>query len=190
VSSRKWKYGLEEYLRAREATRTWMPWCQRSFSSDAIGPGTNPNYPAIPIANLFARCGGKAVPASSAHRISASVIYTGRKWSGGVQRGVREPQRRLPPILGGDDVNRREHVAVCRNRNRIFPTRNRPWVTSVASLENDGLHPARQSEPASKSDRSGIRRCLLISGQERRFTLSLGKKQKTAKEPGYKNRAS
>ena len=84
---------------------------QKSFSSDNLecsttgtpGPCTNPSFPGIPIGNFSPLVGARPFRRSP-HTGFASVIYTGRKWSGVVDTAYAS-RSDDSTYLGGDDVN-------------------------------------------------------------------------------------
>jgi vitamin B12 transporter len=90
------EYGLGKNIFVRGGYTYLDAVVQRSFSSDAIGPSTNPNYPAIPIGNYSPLVGARPFRRPP-HTGFASVIYTGRKWSG-VLNGRTRAAATTPPI--------------------------------------------------------------------------------------------
>lgn len=76
---------------------------QRSFSSDAVGPSTNPNFQGIAIGNYSPLVGARPFRRPP-HSGFASVIYTGKKWTG-VLDSAFAGRSDDSTFLGGDDVN-------------------------------------------------------------------------------------
>jgi len=136
------EYGLGKNIFVRGGYTYLDAVVQRSFSSDAIGPGTNPKLSGDSDRQLFAAGGGKAVPASSAHRIRERDLHR-EEMVGGPQRGVREPQRRLH-LSGRRRRERREHVAVAESQSGFFlheidlgtTYQWKPWMAVYTQLDN------------------------------------------------------
>jgi vitamin B12 transporter len=95
------EYGIGRNIYVR-AGYTWLDAVvQHSFSSDATGPSTNPNYPGIPIGNYSPLVGARPFrrPPQSGF---TSVIYTGRKWTA-VLDGAYASRSDDSTYLGGLD---------------------------------------------------------------------------------------
>ena len=123
---------------------------QHSFSSDNLecsstgtsGPCTNPNYPGIPIGNYSPLVGGRPFRRPP-HTGFASVVYTGKKWSGVIQ-GAFASRSDDSTYLGGDDVN--------FGNTLLLPNRNldssyakidlgatyqyKPWMVVYTQIDN------------------------------------------------------
>ncbi|MGB9031450.1 MAG: TonB-dependent receptor plug domain-containing protein, partial [Acidobacteriaceae bacterium] len=148
---------------------------QRSFSSDAIGPSTNPNYPAIPIGNYSPLVGARPFRRPP-HTGFTSVMYTGKKWSG-VVNGAYASRSDDSTYLGGDDVNG-GNTLLLPNRNLDFSYTKidlgatyqwKPWMGLYTQLDNltSNQHIGPIGYPSMPLNfRTGAR-----------FTLSLGKRQ-------------
>jgi iron complex outermembrane receptor protein/vitamin B12 transporter len=169
------EYGLGKNIFVRGGYTYLDAVVQRSFSSDAIGPSTNPNYPAIPIGNYSPLVGARPFRRPP-HTGFASVIYTGRKWSG-VLNGAYASRSDDSTYLGGDDVNG-GNTLLLPNRNLDFSYTKidlgttyqwKPWMAVYTQLDNltSNQHIGPIGYPSMPFNfRTGAR-----------FTLSLGKKQ-------------
>lgn len=115
---------------------------QRSFSSDAVGPSTNPNFPNIPIGNYSPLIGARPFRRPP-HTGFASVIYTGRKWTGVVDSAFAS-RSDDSTFLGGDDVNF-GNTLLLPNRNLDYGYAKvdlgasyqvKPWVSVTTQINN------------------------------------------------------
>ena len=169
------EYGLGKNIFVRGGYTYLDAVVQRSFSSDAIGPSTNPNYPGIPIGNYSPLVGARPFRRPP-HTGFTSVIYTGRKWSG-VLNGAYASRSDDSTFLGGDDVNG-GNTLLLPNRNLDYAYAKidlgatyqwKPWMALYTQLDNltSNQHIGPIGYPSLPFNfRTGAR-----------FTLSLGRKQ-------------
>jgi vitamin B12 transporter len=169
------EYGLGKNIFVRGGYTYLDAVVQRSFSSDAIGPSTNPNYPAIPIGNYSPLVGARPFRRPP-HTGFTSVIYTGKRWSG-VLNGAYASRSDDSTYLGGDDLNG-GNTLLLPNRNLDFSYAKidlgatyqwKPWMAVYTQLDNltSNQHIGPIGYPSLPFNfRTGAR-----------FTLSLGKKQ-------------
>jgi iron complex outermembrane receptor protein/vitamin B12 transporter len=148
---------------------------QHSFSSDALAPNTNPNYPGIAIGNYAPLVGARPFRRPP-HTGFTSVIYTGQKWSGVIQ-GAYASRSDDSTFLGGDDVNF-GNTLLLPNRNLDFSYAKidlgatyqwRPWAAIYTQIDNltSNQHIGPIGYPSLPLNfRTGVR-----------FTLSLGRRQ-------------
>ncbi|HEV2325655.1 MAG TPA: TonB-dependent receptor, partial [Terracidiphilus sp.] len=115
---------------------------QRSFSSDAVGPSTNPNFPNIPIGNYSPLVGARPFRRPP-HNGFASVIYTGKKWTGVVDTAFAS-RSDDSTFLGGNDVNF-GNTLLLPNRNLDYGYAKidlgasyqvKPWAAFTTQLNN------------------------------------------------------
>lgn len=76
---------------------------QKSFSSDALSPSYNPNFPDIPIGNYGPLVGARPFRRPP-HTGFTTVTYTGNKWTG-VLTGAYASRSDDSTFLGYSDVN-------------------------------------------------------------------------------------
>lgn len=138
----EFEYGMGKNIFIRGGYTYLDAVVQHSFSSDALGPSTNPNFPGIPIGN-FAPLVGARPFRRPPHTGFTSVIYTGRNWSGVVQ-GAYSSRSDDSTYLGGSDVN--------FGNTLLLPNRNldsayakidlgatyqyKPWLSLYTQLDN------------------------------------------------------
>ena len=136
------EYGMGKNIFVRSGYTYLDAGVQHSFSSDAIGPSYNPNYPGIPIGNYAPLVGARPFRRPP-HTGFASVIYTGRQWSGVVQAAYARRSDDYT-YLGGNDCN--------FGTTRLVPNRNldyaytkvdlgvtyqyKPWMALYTQLDN------------------------------------------------------
>ena len=99
----EFEYGIGKNLFLRGGYTYLDSVVQHSFSSDALGPSTNPNYPNIPIGNYAPLVGARPFRRPP-HTGFTSAVYTARKWTLIVQ-GAYASRSDDSTYLGGDDVN-------------------------------------------------------------------------------------
>lgn len=169
------EYGMGKNVFVRGGY-TWLESAvQHSFSSDALGHITNPNYPGILIGNYAPLVGARPFRRPP-HTAFASAVYTGKRWSGLVQANYAS-RSDDSTFLGGDDVN--------FGNTLLLPNRNldsaytkidlgatylyKPWMTIYTQLDNltSNQHIGPIGYPSLPMNfRTGVR-----------FTLSLGRRQ-------------
>ena len=169
------EYGMGKNIFIRGGYTYLDAGVQHSFSSDAVGPSYNPNYPGIPIGNYAPLVGARPFRRPP-HMGFTSVIYTGKKWSGVID-GAYASRSDDSTYLGGDDVN--------FGNTLLLPNRNldsayakidvgatyqyKPWLGIYTQLNNltSDQHIGPIGYPSLPfSFRTGAR-----------FTLSLGRRQ-------------
>lgn len=171
----EFEYGMGKNIFIRGGYTYLDAVVQHSFSSDAVGPSINPNYPGIPIGNFSPLVGARPFRRPP-HTGFTSVIYTGRKWSGVVD-GAYVSRSDDSTYLGGDDVNL-GNTLLLPNRNLNYSYAKidlgatyqwKPWMSVYTQLDNltSNQHIGPIGYPSLPfSFRTGAR-----------FTLSLGKRQ-------------
>jgi iron complex outermembrane receptor protein/vitamin B12 transporter len=171
----EFEYGLGKNIFVRGGYTYLDTVVQHSFSSDALGPSTNPNYPGIPIGN-FAPLAGARPFRRPPHTGFTNVTYTGNKWSGVIQ-GAYASRSDDSTYLGGDDVNF-GNTLLLPNRNLDYAWAKidlgatyqwKPWMSLYTQLDNltSNQHIGPIGYPSLPFNfRTGAR-----------FTLSLGRKQ-------------
>lgn len=115
---------------------------QRSFSSDAVGPSTNPNYPGIPIGNYSPLVGARPFRRPP-HTAFGSAVYTGKQWTM-VLNAAYASRADDSTYLGGDDVNF-GNTLLLPNRNLDYSYTKldggvtyqmKPWMGLYTQLDN------------------------------------------------------
>ncbi len=171
----EFQYGMGKNIFLRGGYTYLDAVVQRSFSSDAIGPSMNPNYPGIPIGNYSPLVGARPFRRPP-HTGFASAIYTGKKWSGVVDTAYSS-RSDDSTYLGGDDINF-GNTLLLPNRNLDYSWTKidlgatyqwKPWVGLYTQLDNlsSNQHIGPIGYPSLPFNfRTGAR-----------FTLSLGKRQ-------------
>ena len=171
----EFEYGMGKNIFLRGGYTYLDAVVQHSFSSDAIGPSTNPNYPGIPIGNYAPLVGARPFRRPP-HTAFASAIYTGRKWSGIVQTAYAS-RSDDSTYLGGTDVNFGDTLLL-PNRNLDYSWTKvdlgatyqyKPWMGLYTQIDNltSNQHIGPIGYPSLPLNfRTGVR-----------FTLSLGRKQ-------------
>ncbi|MFZ0632796.1 MAG: TonB-dependent receptor plug domain-containing protein [Acidobacteriaceae bacterium] len=136
------EYGLGRNLYLRGGYTYLDAGVQHSFSSDAVGPSYNPNYPGVPIGNYAPLVGARPFR-QPAHTGFTSVIYTGRKWTG-VVNAAYSSRSDDSTFLGGLDVNG-GNTLLLPNRNLDYAYAKidlggtyqiRPWSSFYTELDN------------------------------------------------------
>lgn len=169
------EYGLGRNIFMRGGYTYLDAVVQHSFSSDAVGPSYNPNYPTIPIGNYAPLVGARPFRRPP-HTGFASVIYTGKLWSGVVDTAFAS-RSDDSTFLGGADVNF-GNTLLLPNRNLDFSYAKidvgatyqfKPWMQVYTQLDNltSSQHIGPIGYPSLPFNfRTGAR-----------FTLALGRKQ-------------
>jgi vitamin B12 transporter len=115
---------------------------QHSFSSDAVGPSYNPDYPGVPIGNYAPLVGARPFRRPP-HTGFASVTYTGSQWSG-VAQVAYASRSDDSTYLGGNDVNF-GNTLLLPNRNLDYAWTKvdlgatyqyKPWMAVYTQLDN------------------------------------------------------
>jgi len=136
------EYGLGRNVFVRGGYTYLDARVQRSFSSDAVGPSTNPNYPGIAIGNYSPLVGARPFRRPP-HTGFASVIYTGTKWTG-VLNTAFASRSDDSTFLGGDDVNF-GNTLLLPNRNLDYGYTKvdlgasyqvKPWAAVTTQINN------------------------------------------------------
>ncbi|HZZ38171.1 MAG TPA: TonB-dependent receptor [Acidobacteriaceae bacterium] len=136
------EYGLGRNLYLRGGYTYLDSGVQHSFSSDAVGPSYNPNYPGVPIGN-YAPLAGARPFRQPPHTGFTSVIYTGRKWTA-VVNAAYASRSDDSTYLGGLDVNG-GNTLLLPNRNLDYAYTKidlggsyqiRPWSAVYTQLDN------------------------------------------------------
>ncbi len=171
----EFEYGMGKNIFLRGGYTYLDAVVQRSFSSDAIGPSMNPNYPGIPIGNYSPLVGARPFRRPP-HTAFASAIYTGKKWSGVVDTAYSS-RSDDSTYLGGDDINF-GNTLLLPNRNLDYSWTKvdlgatyqwKPWMGLYTQLDNlsSNQHIGPIGYPSLPFNfRTGAR-----------FTLSLGRRQ-------------
>ncbi len=171
----EFEYGMGKNVFVRAGYTYLDAVVQHSFSSDAIGPSTNPNYPGIPIGNYAPLVGARPFRRPP-HTGFANVIYTGKQWSGVVQVAYAS-RSDDSTYLGGNDVNF-GNTLLLPNRNLDYAYTKidlgatyqyKPWMALYTQLDNltSNQHIGPIGYPSQPmSFRTGAR-----------FTLSLGRRR-------------
>jgi len=171
----EFEYGLGKNIFLRAGYTYLDAVVQHSFSSDALGPGTNPNFPSIPIGN-YAPLKGARPFRQPPHTGFTTVVYTGKRWSG-VLNAAYSSRSDDSTFLGGDDVNF-GNTLLLPNRNldyawaKIDLAANyqwKPWLSLYTQLNN--LTSDQHIGPI------GYPSLPLTFRTGARFTLSLGRRQ-------------
>jgi vitamin B12 transporter len=97
------EYGIGRNIFARAGYTYLDGAVQHSFSSDALGPSANPNYPNIPIGNYSPLLGARPFRRPP-HTAFGSVIYTGKRWTTVIQAAYAS-RSDDSTYLGGLDLN-------------------------------------------------------------------------------------
>lgn len=97
------EYGIGRNIFARAGYTYLDSVVQRSFSSDAVGPSTNPRLPGVPIGNYSPLVGARPFRRPP-HTAFGSVTYTGKNWTT-VLEGAYASRSDDSTYLGGDDLN-------------------------------------------------------------------------------------
>jgi len=168
------EYGLGKNIFLRGGYTYLDAVVQRSFSSDALAPSTNPNYPGIPIGNYSPLVGARPFRRPP-HTGFTSVVYTGKKWSGVID-GAYASRSDDSTFLGGSDVNF-GNTLLLPNRNLDFAYTKidlgatyawKPWMGIYTQIDNltSSQHIGPIGYPSLPLNfRTGVR-----------FTLSLGRR--------------
>jgi vitamin B12 transporter len=97
------EYGMGKNIFVRAGYTYLDAVVQHSFSSDAVGPSHNPNYPGVAIGDLAPLVGARPFRRPP-HTAFASVTYGGKRWTGLVQAAYAS-RSDDSTFLGGLDVN-------------------------------------------------------------------------------------
>jgi len=179
----EFEYGLAKNIFVRAGYTYLDAVVQHSFSSDNLecsstgtpGPCTNPNFPGIPIGNYSPLVGARPFRRPP-HTGFASVVYSGKRWSG-VLNAAYASRSDDSTFLGGDDVNF-GNTLLLPNRNLDYSYTKidlaatyqyKPWMGLYTQLDNltSNQHIGPIGYPSLPMNfRTGVR-----------FTLSLGRKQ-------------
>ena len=136
------EYGLGRNLYLRGGYTYLDSAVQHSFSSDAVGPSYNPNYPGVPIGNYAPLVGARPFR-QPPHTGFTSVVYTGRKWTA-VVNAAYSGRSDDSTFLGGLDVNG-GNTLLLPNRNLDYAYAKidfggsyqiRPWSSVYTQLDN------------------------------------------------------
>jgi vitamin B12 transporter len=136
------EYGLGRNLYLRGGYTYLDSGVQHSFSSDAVGPSYNPNYPGVPIGNYAPLVGARPFR-QPPHTGFTSVIYTGHKWTA-VVNAAYASRSDDSTYLGGLDVNG-GNTLLLPNRNLDYAYTKvdlggsyqiRPWSAVYTQLDN------------------------------------------------------
>ncbi|HEX4067677.1 MAG TPA: TonB-dependent receptor [Acidobacteriaceae bacterium] len=142
------EYGMGKNIFVRGGYTYLDAVVQHSFSSDAVGPSFNPNYPGIPIGNYAPLVGARPFR-QPPHTGFASVLYTGKRWTGIVDASFAS-RSDDSTFLGGNDVNF-GNTLLLPNRNLDYgyakidvgaTYQYKPWMqvyTQVNNLTSDQL---------------------------------------------------
>jgi len=142
------EYGMGKNIFVRGGYTYLDAVVQHSFSSDAVGPSLDPNYPGIPIGNYAPLVGARPFR-QPPHTGFASVLYTGRRWTGVVDASFAS-RSDDSTFLGGNDVNF-GNTLLLPNRNLDYgyakidvgmTYQYKPWMqvyTQVNNLTSDQL---------------------------------------------------
>lgn len=136
------EYGIGRNIYIRAGYTYTDPVVQHSFSSDAVGPSTNPNIPAVPIGNYSPLVGARPFRLAP-HTAFTNVVYTGKKWTA-VLDGAYASRSDDSTFLGGMDLNG-GNTLLMPNRNLDFSYTKidagvtyqvKPWVSVYTQLNN------------------------------------------------------
>lgn len=136
------EYGVGRNLYVRGGYTYLDAGVQHSFSSDAVGPSYNPNYPGVPIGNYAPLVGARPFRRPM-HTGFTSVVYTGRKWTT-VLNAAYASRSDDSTYLGGLDVNG-GNTLLLPNHNLDFAYTKidlggsyqiRPWSSVYTQLDN------------------------------------------------------
>ena len=168
----EFEYGMGKNIFVRGGYTYLDAVVQHSFSSDAIGPSTNPNYPNVPIGNYAPLVGARPFRRPP-HTAFASATYAGRKWSGVVQAAYASRSDDTT-FLGGNDVNV-GNTLLLPNRNLDYAYTKvdlgvtyqyKPWMAVYTQLDNltSSQHIGPIGYPSQPmSFRTGVRFTISIS---------------------------
>lgn len=136
------EYGIGRNIFARAGYTYLDGQVQHSFSSDALGPSTNPNYPNIPIGNYSPLMGARPFRRPP-HTAFGSVTYTGKRWTT-VLEAAYASRSDDSTYLGGLDVNY-GNTLLLPNRNLDYAYTKidaagtyqlRSWLSVYSQLDN------------------------------------------------------
>lgn len=138
----EFEYGMGKNVFVRGGYTYLDAVVQHSFSSDAVGPSYNPNYPGVAIGDYGPLAGARPFRRPP-HTGFASVMYTGRRWTGMVDMAFAS-QSDDSTFLGGSDVN--------LGNTLLLPNRNldaayakidvgatyqyKPWIQLYSQIDN------------------------------------------------------
>lgn len=136
------QYGMGRNLFVRAGYTYLDAVVQHSFSSDAVGPSFNPNYPGVAIGDDAPLVGARPFRRPP-HTGFASVTYTGKRWTGVVDAAFAS-RSDDSTFLGGDDVNY-GNTLLLPNRNLDYgyakidvgaTYQYKPWMQLYTQLNN------------------------------------------------------
>jgi iron complex outermembrane receptor protein/vitamin B12 transporter len=138
----EFEYGMGKNIFVRAGYTYLDAVVQHSFSSDAVGPSLNPNYPGIPIGNYAPLVGARPFR-QPPHTGFASVLYTGKQWTGIVDASFAS-RSDDSTFLGGSDVNF-GNTLLLPNRNLDYgyakidvgaTYQYKPWLQLYSQINN------------------------------------------------------
>ena len=136
------EYGMGRNIFARAGYTYLDAQVQHSFSSDAVGPSTNPNYANIPVGNYSPLAGARPFRRPP-HTAFGSVTYTGKRWTA-VLDAAYASRSDDSTYLGGLDVNY-GNTLLLPNRNLDYAYtkvdaagtyRLKSWLEIYSQLDN------------------------------------------------------